>query len=317
MTRRPAALLALIAALALACAPACGGGSDAGDGAFPEVVTLGEGDVFPAVMNDSLAVGENRLLLNLSDAGDELIRDAAVHLRFYDLNAGDPVLKSEADARFVPVELSYVDEQAPTPEPTDAGAGGVYVANVHFDRAGDWGLKAAVTTVDGNQLEEAPFRFTVRDDSTEPSVGDPAPASVQATLATAPSVEEIDSSFPPRPQMHDISIAAALALHRPLVIAFATPAYCRTRTCAPVMDTIMDPLFARYADRASFIHVEPYVLRDLRAGFVQNPVPAAREWQIQSEPWIFIVGSDGRVAAKFQGIMALDEVESALQAALG
>jgi len=307
-------VLALVGALALASAAACGGSSGT-DSAFPEVVTLGEGDVFPAVMNDSLGVGENRLLLNLTDANDELIRDAAVHLRIYDLNGDEPLLKSEADARFVPVEFSYVDEQAATPQPTGAGTGGVYVANVSFDRAGEWGLKASVT-VGADTLEDAPFRFTVRDDTTEPSVGDPAPPSVQATVATSGSVEEIDSSFPPRPHMHDITIADALGQHRPLVIAFATPAYCRTRTCAPVMDTIMDPLFARYGGQATFIHVEPYVLRDLRAGFVQNAVPAAREWQIQSEPWIFIVGSDGRISAKFQGIMALDEVESALQRTL-
>jgi hypothetical protein len=117
--------------------------------------------------------------------------------------------------------------------------------------------------------------------------------------------------------MHDITIAAALERDKPVVVAFATPAYCRTRMCAPVMDTIMDPLYERYHDRATFIHVEPYVLRDLRAGFVQNPVPATREWGIQSEPWVFVVGRDGRIAGKYQGPIALDEVESVLQRALG
>jgi hypothetical protein len=82
------------------------------------------------------------------------------------------------------------------------------------------------------------------------------------------------------------------------------------------MDAIMDPLYERYHERATFIHVEPYVLRDLRAGFVHNPVPATREWGIQSEPWVFVVGRDGRVVAKFQGPAALEEVESALKAAL-
>jgi hypothetical protein len=105
-------------------------------------------------------------------------------------------------------------------------------------------------------------------------------------------------------------------MQRPLVVAFATPAYCRSRTCAPVMDTIMDPLYERYQDRATFIHIEPYELRDLRAGFVQNPVPATREWGVQTEPWVFVVGSDGRIVAKFEGPAALDEVESALEQAL-
>ncbi len=244
------------------------------------------------------------------------MRDADVSLRFFDLNGGTEE-KFSADARFVPIELSYIDEQAPEPEPTEAGTSGVYVANVTFDRAGEWGLKAAVTTADGRQLEEAPFRFNVLENSSEPGIGDEAPGSVQPTLATVGSVEEIDSSYPARPHMHDITIAEALERDKPVVVAFATPAYCRTRMCAPVMDTIMDPLYERYHDRATFIHVEPYVLRDLRAGFVQNPVPATREWGIQSEPWVFVVGRDGRIAGKYQGPIALDEVESVLQRALG
>jgi hypothetical protein len=305
---------AIVAAITVLVAAGCGSGGDEDD--FPRVVTLGQGEVFPAVVNDSLVVGENRLVLSLANSDDRLIRDAAVTLRFYDLSRSAEE-KFTADARFIPVTRSYIDEQAPQPERTDAGESGVYVANVTFDHAGEWGLKAAVTTVDGDELEEAPFRFNVLEKSSEPGIGDTVPPTVQATLASVGAVEEIDSSFPPRPHMHDITIADGLALDRPLVVAFATPAYCRTRLCAPVMDTIMDPLYERYRERATFVHVEPYVLRDLRAGFVQNPVPATREWGIQSEPWVFVVGSDGRVVAKYQGVMALDEVESALQRALG
>ena len=138
----------------------------------------------------------------------------------------------------------------------------------------------------------------------------------QATLATVASVEEIDSSYPARPAMHETTIADATTSGRPSVIAFATPAFCTTRTCAPVMDTVMDPLFEEYGERAEFIHIEPYVLRDLRSSFVRNPVPAAREWQLQTEPWVFVVGRDGRVLAKFEGIVGVDEVQAALLAAL-
>jgi hypothetical protein len=310
---RLALALTAIVAIAGVLASACGGSGSADD-EFPRVVSLGKGDVFPAILNDSVVTGDNRLVLALTGKDDQLIRDASVHLRFFDLNDGTH-FSSETDARFVPIEMSYIDEQAPTPEPTDAGAGGIYVAHVTFDRTGEWGLKAAVSA-NGQQLEEATFRFNVLDASSEPGIGDPAPASRQATLDTVGSIEEIDSSFPSRPAMHDITIADALQSGEPLVVAFATPAYCRSRTCAPVMDTIMDPLAQRYGSEAKFIHVEPYVLRDLRSGFQQNAVPATREWGIQSEPWVFVVGRDGRIAAKFQGPAALDEVESALQAAL-
>lgn len=309
---RPAARLFLIAIAAVLIA-SCGSGDDADE--FPRVISLGEGDVFANIVNSSLTIGPNRLLVQLDGADDERIFGAQVHLRFFDLNGEEPVAHVETDARFVPVETGYVDEQSGgTREVT--GADGVYVANVEFGSAGDWGVKMAVTTPD-RTFDEFAFRFTVRERSDEPMIGDLAPQTVQATLATEPNIEEIDSSSPPRPQMHNLTIADAVMSRKPAVIAFATPAFCRSRLCAPVMDTVMDPLTAQFGDEASFIHIEPYALRDLRAGFVENAVPATLEWKLHSEPWIFVVGRDGRIAAKFEGIVALDEVEAALQRALG
>lgn len=311
-TMRRAARLLLTALAALVVA-SCGSGDD--PDAFPRVISLGEGDVFANIVNSSLAVGPNRLMLQFAGDDDEPLFGAQVHLRFFDLNGDDPVPHVETDARFVPVETGYVDEQSGGAREV-TGVDGVYVADVDFTRAGDWGVQIAVTTP-GRAVDEFPFRFTVRGRSDEPMVGDLAPPSLQATLATEPDIVEIDSSSPLRPQMHDLTIADAVMSGKPAVIAFATPAFCHSRLCAPLMDTVMDPLAARFAGQAAFIHVEPYVLRDLRAGFVENPVPATREWKLQSEPWIFVVGRDGRVAAKFEGIVALDEVEAALQRALG
>jgi hypothetical protein len=292
-------------------AAACGSGG--GDADFPRVVTLGEGGIYAEILNSSLSVGPNRLMLRLSGEADQRIFGAAARLSVYDLNDDEPAFRSDVDARFVGVETGYVDEQSGgTREVT--GEDGVYVAQVSFDRAGYWGLLIAVSE-GGREHEPFPFRFTVRERSDEPMIGDAAPPSVQATTATEP-IEEIDSSSPARAAMHDTTIRDAVMSGRPAVIAFATPAFCTSRLCAPVMDTIMDPLLARYGVRAAFIHVEPYVLRDLREGFVENPVPATREWGLATEPWVFVVDRRGRIAAKFEGIMALDEVEAALTAAL-
>ena len=301
-------LIALTATTFAAC------GSETDPDAFPRVIPLGDGDVFANIVNSSLAVGPNRLMLQLAGADDQPIFNAQVHLRFFDLNGDGPVPHIEIDARFIPVETGYVDEQSGGSREV-TGTDGVYVAGVDFARAGDWGVRITVTTPDRN-FEEFPFRFTVRERSEEPMVGDPAPLSTQATLATEANIEEIDSSSPPRPEMHNLTIADAVMSGRPAVIAFTTPAFCHSRLCAPIMDTVMDPLAARFGDAAAFIHVEPYVLRDLRTGFVENAVPATREWKLQSEPWIFVVDRAGRIAAKFEGIVALDEVEAALQRVL-
>ena len=310
---RPGRLVAALAALTLlaTAAAACGGSSEPSDAEFPDVITLGEGEVFPVITNSTLAVGENRLSLGLLDQEYVPVLNAEVHLRFFDLTADEPVLSSEADARYVPVELFIIDEQSGK-EKRLVGSNGVYVTQVRFDTAGDWGLQLDVTLADGRRLEPIPFRFNVLEETIEPAIGEPAPASRQLTLADVADITEIDSSFPSRPQMHETTVADALATGKPIVVAFATPAFCESRTCGPVMDTVMDPLHQKYQDQAVFIHIEPFSLKELREGSARIPVPATEEWSLRTEPWVFVIDRQGKVAAKFEGITNLDEVESVL-----
>jgi hypothetical protein len=299
--------------LALA-ASACGGSSSAGAVSFPTVQTLGQCDVCPDVRNTSLAVGPNRVLIGLTDNNSRPILDAKVHARFYDLNGAKPVLTSQADTVFEPVQLSYVNEDDGG-QKTVTGDDGVYVVNATFATSGSFGVQLDVTRA-GKTLKPIPFTFSVRDKTPEPAVGDPAPPSVQMTTATQPDITQIDSSSPPRPAMHNITVADALKTGKPLVIAFATPAFCTSRLCGPIMDTVMDPLAAKYAGRAIFIHIEPYDLKAQRDTGQQIPVPATRQWGLESEPWIFVVDTQGKVAAKYEGIASATEVGAALERVL-
>ena len=291
-------------------AASCSSSSDDDDiPDFPTVVQLGGCDTCPSILNTSLSVGENRVVWNLIDADDNPILDAEMHVRYFNLSEDQPRLTAAVDAELISSELSFVDE-ANNSERTVVGSSAVYVTNTAFDEPGDWGAEVDITRSD--QDEQILYRFTVREDSEEPSIGDPAPPSVQATTATA-LLEDIDSSFPLRESMHTTTVADALQAGKPSVVVFATPAYCTSRMCGPVLDTAIDPLVGRYGDTVTFMHIEPYVLRDLRTANVRNPAPAALEWRLRTEPWVFVVGSDGRVAAKFEGLVSSEEVESALQ----
>ena len=304
-------LISTIACSSLVMAACSGSGDNAN---FPTVVSLGgDQEVFPSIRNSTLAVGANRVELGLTDKDNAPVMDAKVQLRFYDLNDKKPRFVSESDARFVPVELSYDDAGAMSKTP--AGQDAVYVTNARFERAGQWGVQVAVQ-IGNRKLRQFPYTFTVLDHTPEPEIGEPAPASRQPTLQEVPTIEDIDSSYPARPQMHGISVADALQAHKPLLIAFATPAFCETRTCGPVMDTVMDPLYANYKDEATFIHIEPYVLPELRDTNLRDPVPAMREWNLHGEPWLFVIDRQGRVAAKYEGIVSEGEAESALQTAI-
>jgi hypothetical protein len=302
-------LILASAALAIA-AIACGGSSASSGGPPLDTTPPATGEVSAVITNHTLAVGDNRFSLMLLDQDDTPILNADVRLRFFDSTGDEPVLKSQSDTRFIPSELFYVDEQTGEKTYVESSVG-VYVTDVSFNVPGRWAVDVSVAT-DSTQVELVPLQFDVLAHSPEPAVGDPAPASRQLVASDVTDIAQIDSSFEPRLHMHDITIADALALHKPIVLAFASPAFCTSRTCGPVMDTIMDPLYAKYRDQAIFIHIEPLQLQALREGASLIYVQAAKDWGIETEPWIFVVDAQGKVAGKFEGIIALDEVESVL-----
>jgi hypothetical protein len=108
------------------------------------------------------------------------------------------------------------------------------------------------------------------------------------------------------------SVAGTLAAHRPFVVTFATPKFCTSRTCGPVVD-VVDAVRKRFASSpVRFIHVEVYRGNDPTKGYNRW----MREWGLQSEPWTFVVGADGRVKAKFEGSVSVAELSAAVRGLL-
>ena len=147
-------------------------------------------------------------------------------------------------------------------------------------------------------------------------MGDKAPRSQQPTIDDVDDVSEIDSSFPLRTPMHTMTIAEAIASGKPTVVAFSTPAFCVSRVCGPIMDAVVDPLFERHRGQVNFIHVEPYKLKEAREGIGLFLTETMEGWGLKTEPWLFVIDREGRIAAKFEGIVAVGEVEAVLQEAL-
>ena len=119
-----------------------------------------------------------------------------------------------------------------------------------------------------------------------------------------------------------MTVAEALISGRPSVIVFASPAFCTSPTCGPQVETVSE-LRALHPDEADFVHVEVYdnpheIQGDLTSA---TYAPALAAWGIDAVPgylnesWVFVLGSDGRIAARFEGYAALGELETALLAA--
>lgn len=304
----PLALL-LLAAIGAACA----GGETEQEG---EASPANEAAV-PVIISSDLAVGTNRFVLGLLTADNEEVIGAQVNLGFFTLEGEEAVPQFEKTAEAVRITKTYTEiHEGGVVHTHEAGETGVYVASVEFDAAGPWGVEVAAT-VDGQALEPERVGFEVREQSLSPPIGAPAPRSRQLMLAdVGDDITKIDTSDPPNPEMHRLTIADAVASGRPTVVVFATPAFCVSRICGPVKQ-IVDQLYEKYKDQANFIHVEPYDLAKAVSGEGLFPLPVVEEWGLQSEPWLFVIDKDGNVAAKFEGVVSPAEAESSLQQTLG
>jgi hypothetical protein len=80
--------------------------------------------------------------------------------------------------------------------------------------------------------------------------------------------------------------------------------------CGPVVD-IVRTLIPTYGDRVAFIHEEIW-----ETGSLQKFSSTVEEWNLRSEPWIFVVDGTGMVRARFEGVTTRRELEAALRSVL-
>jgi hypothetical protein len=122
----------------------------------------------------------------------------------------------------------------------------------------------------------------------------------------------LTTRIPPDRELLRYSVAGSLAAHAPFVVVFATPRFCSSRTCGPVVD-VVDRVRQRFAGTSiRFIHVEIYEDNDPAKG--ENKWVG--QWRLPTEPWTFLVGRDGRIKAKFEGSISVRELETAVRRSL-
>ncbi len=268
------------------------------------------------VVNSAPGVGVNRLAFGVFDRTGQPVTTAAdAHVKLFSLEGDRGTLVSEHALRRSALALDGTSHQHTdgTQHLHEGPDIAMYTAVVELTRPEFWG--ADVTwSLDGRPQRQR-VRFFVHPATPEPAIGAPAPRTVQRTLRDGVPLAELDTSAVPQPALHEQTIAEAVTSGRVSVIAFATPAFCQTRFCGPVVEAVVVPLAERYRDRVNVLHIEPFDVPAARRGSLQ-PVPAVSEWGLQSEPWVFVVGKDGRVTAKFEGVMGLDEVVEAVDRAL-
>jgi hypothetical protein len=275
------------------------------------------GGGFQALITTSeLVVGQNRFAFGLLKA-EKFVEDADVRLRLYAVRGPEPQLSAEFRAPYQAIQKvkqeRSVHRHANGIEHVhgdDFVVRGLYVSQVSFARAGMWGIEiAAHDLVDGSH-DVGRTSLTVLETSHTPPIGSPAPRSRNLIATDVKDLRHIDTSLRPDPRLHRVRIAGAIALGKPQLIVFATPQFCTSRMCGPVVDVVRT-LLPTYGKRVAFTHQE--IWQDFAE---KKMFPTVAEWRLITEPWIFVVDGRGIVRAKFEGLVTARELEAALEQAL-
>jgi hypothetical protein len=317
---RPAVLaVALLAGLSTAACTAVGGApssSGGGAGGYPgwPLAPVTGVAYLPQVMNapGELAVGPSRFLFELLDATTQAPAggpSVTAQLSFFDLAKDPAKAVSSTTASFMWAIPDTV---------------GMYRAPVTFSARGDWGVQIDLHGGATGSGESVKVQFSVAAHSSTPAVGEAVPSSDTPTATTLDAIRHISTDPNPDPAFYRVSEAQALAQHEPFVLVVATPEFCQTEVCGPTLDHVK-ALATPYLGKVDFIHVEPYILKwdgtglqpvlDSQGNF--QLVPSLAAWHLPSEPWVFVVGADGKLIAKFEGAFGDSELQAALAKATG
>jgi len=188
-------------------------------------------------------------------------------------------------------------------DPADAKE--IFVTSLQLQEPGKYWVLAEPV---GGRKVQAVGTVVVKKRTVAPDIGAAAPASETPTLSTA-TLAELSTSRVPDRELYRSSVADALADRAPFVVAFATPKYCTSRTCGPTVD-VVNTVRRDHADsEVRFIHVEVYEDNDPAKGVNRW----MKEWKLPTEPWVFVVGADGKVRDRFEGTVSVRELDASVR----
>jgi hypothetical protein len=326
-SRRP------IAAVLLACALVAGGcGGGGNDDQSSQAPPEARPDQFPSAKGKTLAelrsslppggpvlaptgslfvAGKNRLGFGLFTTAKAQIADATAAVYIAPAGGGPAQGPFVAHYQSLAVKPAFLSE---TSKNDPDAAKTLYVSEVPFKKPGKYEVLGMARLDDRlvAATSATPQLVVVsKKDDPVPSVGESPPAIHTPTVADAAgNLASIDTRQPPARELHETDFADELG-KKPMVLVFATPLLCQSRVCGPVVDIALQ-LQAKYRDQADFIHMEIYNDNEVAKG----ARPQVGAFHLPSEPWLFTIDKQGKIAARVEGAFSADELEAAIKKAL-
>jgi hypothetical protein len=262
---------------------------------------LPEGAVFAPAMS-VLRQGNNRFAFALFNTARAQLEPDAVAVYFSRTDGrglrGPFVARKESLA----VEPRYQSRQ------TQADLEDVqtfYVADVKLPRNGRYTF-TALAQLDGQMVAASQIGMLVGGENGPPDVGDKAIRVHTETLEdVGGDIAQIDTRIPPAPELHEKDFYDVVG-KEPVVLMFVTPQLCQSRVCGPVDDVGLQ--VKQDNPDVVFIHQEVWKDNDIQKG-LREPVG---QFRLVTEPWVFMVGRDGRIVERFEGAVSVREFEAAV-----
>jgi hypothetical protein len=298
-----AARFVLVAALVALLATACGTerrprSEPRGSTSLDSLLKRPGQDVAAVAGDEDFAIGDVRFSFLVIDHQARAVERVRARVWLARSRSAPPL--ERASALLEPIGVRGRSEAA------SGGVRNIYVVHLRVRRPGRYWLVAEPV---GAHIQ-ALASIDVKRRTQSPAIGAKAPASATPTLASAHGrTSELTTRIPPDRALLRYSVADSLAAHKPFVVTFATPRYCTSRTCGPVVDVVEQARRRYERDGIRFIHVEVYAGNNPARGYNRW----MKQWSLQSEPWTFVVGRDGRIKAKFEGSVSVQELSAAVR----
>jgi hypothetical protein len=198
--------------------------------------------------------------------------------------------------------------QTTTSDPDAATA--VYTTDLDFPSNGEWRIAALIKQGDETVATLLPSA-SVGEFKSIPRVGEKAPTIHTPTPAdTGGDLSKITTRIPPDTQ-NRVDYADVLG-KEPILLLFATPQFCQSRVCGPVVD-VAEQVKEQYGDKAAFIHMEIYNDNDPSKGVR----PQVKAFHLPSEPWLFAIDRQGVIRTEVEGAFGVDELTRVVKEVTG
>jgi hypothetical protein len=192
-------------------------------------------------------------------------------------------------------------------DPRSEGIPRAYVPlNVTFPEPGIYDITAIY---EGSGMDSQVQAYSANEIAT-PGVQEPLPPADTPTPERPLDVDPMCTRVPPCP-FHAVALPDALRTGKRVVLLIATPAYCQTAVCGPILDNLIEVVGDR--EDLVVIHSEVYANpKEVDDVSLANLAPAPAAYSMAYEPALFVTDTGGTITDRADVIIDISEMQEIL-----